>query len=897
VEAWDPKRERQIVEAALELPTERRTAYIDEACGDDADFAERVRELIAAHEHAEPPETRTAAPQQSSPGDLKQIGPYRLLEKLGEGGMGEVWLADQHEPIRRKVALKIIKPGMDSKQVVARFEAERQALAMMDHPSIAKVYDAGATPAGRPYFVMEHVKGVPITEHCDRHKLTNQQRLELFVQVCEGVQHAHQKAVIHRDLKPGNVLISVQDGNPLPKIIDFGVAKATAQKLTDKTMHTQLGMLIGTLEYMSPEQAEMTGQDVDTRADVYALGVVLYELLVGALPFDPAALREVGLEAIVRKIREDEPPKPSTRLGSLGEHSTESARRRRTNPPALKRELSGDLDWITMKALEKDRTRRYASPLELAADIRRYLTDQPVLAGPPSAMYRARKFVKRNTVVVVAASVVLVMLIVFAVAMAVQAGRIASERDRANLEARAKGQVSDFMKDLFTVSDPAEARGGSITARELLDRGAEKIGVMLVEQPDVGAELAAVIGEVYRNLGLYEEAEPLLDQYLATSRELFGDAHPNALDAMEELGALYYAQGRYDDAEPFLAEVNEVRRRDLGQDHPDTLNAMANLAALLAAQGRHDEAEALGLETLEGRKRVLGEGHEDTVTSMNNLGTLYAEQGRYKEAEPLFFDALESRKRSLGEDHPSTLRAMSNLAIVYKLLDRYDEALTLLLEAIEIRKRVSGDDHPDTLAAVSNLANAYADQQRYDEAEPLFIEALEGQKRKLGHEHPVTLISVNNLALMYQKQGRYDDAEPLYRQALEGYRRLLGDGHPRTTIVMGNLGSFYLEAGHADKAAPLLEEAAEHETRIQGRRNWSTAVTIRRYGASMTALGRYDEAEANLLEAHEILTETLGADNTRTQDAVSNLVDLYEAWGKRDRAAAWRAKLPPSGTK
>ena len=375
--------------------------------------------------------TETVRPD--SPDLPERVGPYRILERLGEGGMGVVYLAEQTRPVRRKVALKVIKQGMDTKQVVARFEAERQALAMMDHASVAKVFDAGTTPHGRPYFVMEYVKGVPITEHCDRHRLSNRERLDLFMQVCEGVQHAHQKAIIHRDLKPSNVLVSEQDGKRLPKIIDFGVAKATAQKLTEKTMFTELGVLIGTPEYMSPEQAELTGEDVDTRTDVYSLGVILYELLVGALPFDSKDLRSGGYEGIRKKIREEEPHKPSKRLSTLGDKSTESATCRRVDLPTLQRQLRGDLDWITMRALEKDRSRRYGSPMEFAADIERYLKHEPVLASPPSAIYRTRKFVRRHRAGVAVVATGLLVLVAFAATMTVQARRIALERDRATI--------------------------------------------------------------------------------------------------------------------------------------------------------------------------------------------------------------------------------------------------------------------------------------------------------------------------------------------------------------------------------------------------------------------------------------------------------------------------------
>ena len=373
-------------------------------------------------------------PPQASPPN--QIGPYKILEKIGEGGMGVVYVAEQERPLRRRVALKLIKLGMDTKQVLARFESERQALALMDHPAVAKVFDAGTTPDGRPYFAMEYVQGVPLTEYCDRHKLTTRARLELFRKVCDGVQHAHQKAIIHRDLKPSNVLVAIQDEKPMPKIIDFGVAKATAQRLTEQTVYTELGALIGTPEYMSPEQAEMTGQNIDTRTDVYSLGVMLYEMLVGALPFEPKELRSAGFDEIRRKIREDDPPRPSTRVSSLGERSTITAKNRQTDPSRLQSQLRGDLDWITMKALEKDRTRRYGSPAELASDLGRHLGDEPVLASPPSTVYRARKFVRRHRVGVAVTAAGVLVLLAFAVTMTVQTGRTAAERDRANREAR-----------------------------------------------------------------------------------------------------------------------------------------------------------------------------------------------------------------------------------------------------------------------------------------------------------------------------------------------------------------------------------------------------------------------------------------------------------------------------
>ncbi|MDH3284566.1 MAG: serine/threonine protein kinase, partial [Acidobacteriota bacterium] len=446
--------------------------------GETADASDATREYASADR-----QTHTSSPEPE-----RRIGPYRLVELMGEGGMGEVWLAEQTEPVRRRVALKLIKRGMDTRHVIARFEAERQALALMDHPAIARVFDAGETERGRPFFVMEHVEGVPITEHCDHQRLTTRERLDLFLEVCEGVQHAHHKAVIHRDLKPSNVLVAMQDGKAVPKIIDFGVAKATSRRLTEKSLYTELGVMIGTPEYMSPEQAEITEQDVDTRADVYSLGVTLYELLVGALPFEAKKLRAAGFAEIVRKIREEEPSRPSARLSTLGDASTESAKKRKTELPALRRELSGDLDWITMKALEKDRSRRYGSPAELAADIRRHLNHEPVLASPPSAAYRAKKFVRRHTIGVGVAAFSVLMLTSFAGVMALQANWIARERDRADTEREAAERVSEYLADMIGGLDPQDL--GSSLRADLLERARQASQVAGGSDRDADAALA-----------------------------------------------------------------------------------------------------------------------------------------------------------------------------------------------------------------------------------------------------------------------------------------------------------------------------------------------------------------------------------------------------------------------
>ncbi|MBM4025490.1 MAG: tetratricopeptide repeat protein [Planctomycetes bacterium] len=804
----------------------------------------------AGDEQGAGPQSTVAAPANlERPGAW--IGRYKLLDILGEGGMGMVYLAEQEGPIRRQVALKVIKPGMDSKRVIARFEAERQALALLDHPNIAQVYDAGTTDSGRPYFVMEHIKGLPITDYCDRHKLTIDERLRLFQQVCHGVQHAHQKGIIHRDIKPSNILVLAAGDEAIPKIIDFGVAKAISQPLTERTLVTEDNHLLGTPEYMSPEQADMASEDIDTRSDIYSLGVLLYVLLAGILPYDSETFRQGGIEHIRKTIRETDPKTPSTRLTKLGEEAKTVAESRRTEVATLARCLRRELEWIPLKAMRKERAERYRSASELADEIENYLQGKPLIAGPPSTIYRLKKSVRRHKALVGGLAAVLAVCLIGTMVSVIFALGQARARAEADRQAKISQAVSDFLReDLLASVDPTKAKGRELTVRSFLDTASENLEGKFRNEPLVESSIRDTLGWTYRMLGEIKAAEPHLERALQIRQEQLGQEHPETLNSMGRLGWVYCDQGRYGQAERLWAKKLEISRRVLGDEHPITLVSMNDLGIAYTDLGRYDEAEQLFSKGFQTSRNVLGEQHESTFRLLGNLGQVYEEQGRYDEAEALYLKTRETQRRVWGDENPYTLAFMTFLARVYRQQGRYEESESLYLKTLKMQRRVLGEEHVYSLWSIEGLGRLYAGQGRYEQAEKALAEALEGLRKVRGKEHRDTVRCMNGLAELYTARRRFDEAKPLLTNALDIGRRTLGDDHPVTLESINDLGVLYIQQARHEDAERLLKEAFE---------------------------GR--EAK-------------LGREHPHTIKSLRQLVTLYGSWGKSEEAEKWRAKLP-----
>jgi tetratricopeptide (TPR) repeat protein len=826
----------ELFQKVADLPEPQRAQFLDEQCGADEGLRKEIETLLRHESEATAQflvrgaETTTLPLSADLPGTT--LGRYKVLDRIGEGGFGEVLLAEQTEPVQRKVALKIVKLGMDTRQVVARFEAERQALALMDHPHIATVYDAGATDAGRPFFAMEFVAGVPITKYCDRERLDTNGRLHLFLQICSAIQHAHQKGVIHRDLKPSNVLVARDGDEHVPKVIDFGIAKAMGPHLTERTLYTEQGQLIGTPEYMSPEQAQMSAANIDTRTDIYSLGVLLYEVLVGALPFDPDTFRSKGLKEIQHVICEVEPPKPSTRLSSIEGDAGKSpgrpleaiTRHRRTDLRTLRRSLKGDLDWILMKAMAKEPTRRYASASEFAADIRRHLNHEPVLAGPPGTAYRLAKFVRRNRAAVVWAALIMLVLAGGVIGILVQAAR-------ATREARSASEISAFLNDMLASVDPLQVRrisgfappglaetptpgggyGGDVTVAEMMRHASAGIEEKFADKPELEALARETIGMTFQSLWQFEDARDHLQTALDIRREILGRDHPDTLRSMLQLGySLWDARrGEYEEAETLVRRAYEGMRRREGPEDPKMLSAAHILANVLSRQRRFGESEVLYRNTVDAQSRVLGSEHRDTLMTRWDWADSHLNQGKEIAGEDKARTLYDTCRRTLGPDDSVTIMSQILVGVFAGSRGDDDEAESLLRTGLEKSRRVLGEDHPFTYYTTRLLAMSLSGPDDAKEREGLVRSAMEGLLGTVGEEHYEAHTTMRVLGMMLLEQGKPDDGIDLVRRHVEIMARALGEDHLLTAIEMHRLAGVLARAGRD-------EEALDYATRAVG---------------------------------------------------------------------------------
>lgn len=863
-----------IFHAAQELnDPDERESYLRHACEGDPPLKTKVEALLKSAveakavfgEDAEPDSSQESTlvdhPVTEGPGAL--IGHYKLLQEIGQGGMGVVYMAEQKEPVKRRVALKIIKQGMDTKQVIARFEAERQALAMMDHPNIAKVLDAGTTNTGGPYFVMELVRGLPITEFCDQNNLTTRERLELFISACQAVQHAHQKGIIHRDIKPSNVLVTLHDGQPVAKVIDFGVAKAVNQQLTEKTVLTRYSQMIGTPEYMSPEQAEMSGLDVDTRTDVFSLGVLLYELLTGMTPFDLKYLLRKGYEGLLKTIREEQPTRPSTKLSTLGEALTEIARHRRTSPEVLCKLIRTDLDWIVMKTLEKDRNRRYESVSEFVADIKRHLNHEPVLAGRPSKLYRVRKFVRRRRVLVGAATAVAAAItigFVGSTAMYLRAERAREREAVARFEAQT---VADFLADdLLASVYPERAKSPEVTVRYILQSAARNLEGRFTGSPPSEATIRHTIGVTYQKLGDYLAAEPHLRRALQIRRSQVGEEDRATLASASRLGYLFMSQGRYAEAEPLLVQAMEARTRVLGEEHPETIESLCRLGWLRLWSGDLDSAGRLLERAMERGRRILGEEHPAMLDALQGVAFRHMFANQADLAEPIAGRGLEVSSRVLGEEHETTLHFMYLLAWAHQWQEHYDLAKEPVTRALEISQRVVGEEHLTTIQAMSLLGWLHTVEGHHQEAMQLQSRAIELSHRVLGKDHLCTIFFTTRLADLYGAMGQDEKWEALLTEQLRTSERVLGREHALTKFVswrlsprpeaLSRIARWQYQAGAHASAVNSLSRKEELCRILKPERIELTLSDMAVLAVSLHRLGRDEEAQDALRRLREM---------------------------------------------
>jgi serine/threonine-protein kinase len=783
-----------------------------------------------------------------------RVGPYRLVRELGQGGMGVVHLAERDDQFHQRVAVKIVRHGLDTPELLQRFLAERQILASLSHPNIARLLDGGVTDDGRPYLVLEYVEGEPIDVYCARLALPARDRVRLFLQVARAVHYAHRNLVVHRDLKPTNILVAA-DGQA--KLLDFGIAKILDQSVVPlEAPRTRTGLWVMTPEYASPEQVR--GDPVTTATDVYGLGLVLYELLTGERAQTVTSLAPAALD---RAICETEPP----------------------------RRLTGDLDRIVALALRKEPERRYASAERLADDLARYLDGEPVAARGESLVYVARKFVARHRWGVAATAALVALVVGWAGTVTVKEAAVRRALESAQLEAVKAEQVTGFLTGLFEASDPAAARGDSLTARELLDRGLSRVD-SLATQPLVQAEVLSVIGRVYQNLGEHDRARPLLERSLAVRARELGDSHPDVAAAHNRLGNVLRLQGDYEAAAGQLRHALAIRRRADSAHVLALATDVHDLASVLTEQGKLDEAGPLFEEGLTIRRRALGAEHADVAESLSGLGWWSSERGDYTASERHYREALEMRRRLLPENHPELAFAMHNLATTLERLGRYQEAERLHRDALNVRRRVLGPEHPSVATGLNNLGIVLLRKGDQQAAAATFREALAMRRKLLGEDHPSTLITMNNLAASLTRSGDYAEAEPLLRQAIEAQRRREGPESPALSTSIANLATVQMRSGKLAEAEGNFGTALAMERKAHGNEHPGVASTMMGLGMLRREQRRYVEADSLMQAAITMRAKLMGEAHPETKRALGELATLYERWGRQSAADSVRAR-------